>query len=122
MSLPAELWHEVIRRLSTQDQKTCLSVSRTHHDIAIRSLFSHLHITFGVWYPHGRGSATARGIQYHTDQQEEGMKQRSTRIRDEILQHIQRTPRFANMVKKVSVLAYAADEEPDLSELRLYHE
>ncbi|KAM5534151.1 hypothetical protein V8D89_012171 [Ganoderma adspersum] len=117
MSFPAELWYEVIRQVSRQDQKTCLSVSKAHHDIAIRSLFSHLRITFGAWYPHGRGSATARGIHYYPDEQDEAMKRRNARIRGEILQHIRRTPHFANIVKKVSILAYAPDEQPDLGSL-----
>ncbi|KAI1787073.1 hypothetical protein LXA43DRAFT_896729, partial [Ganoderma leucocontextum] len=97
--------------------KTCLFVSKPHYDIAIRSLFSHVHITFGAWCPNGRRSTSAHDIQDYAEEQREATKRRNARIRGEILQHIRRTPRFTTIIKQMSVLAYAAGEPSELSEL-----
>ena len=48
-SLPPELWGLVINLLRQQDQITCLSVSKMHHDLALPNVFSHVKVKFGLW-------------------------------------------------------------------------
>ena len=101
-SLPTELWYRIIYMLPPLDQKTCLSVSKTFHDIATTYVFSHVTIYLGLWQP----------FEFDSEDDEFGIQEKATTKRQgnisyDILRHIMHTPEFAKKVKKISVRAFS---------------
>lgn len=104
--LPTELWYRIIHFLPTTDQKTCLSVSRTQHDIAVKYVFSHVIITLGLWRREDEFEDTEFApspLQVHASKE-------IARANYALLRHIMQTPDFARHVKKLSVRAYSLFE------------
>ena len=85
MLLAAELWREIVGQLSAADQRTCLFVSRTHHDIAAAFLFSHIHITFGAGCEHSERLASAKDLPNGVNEMREDASSRNTRVGSQIL-------------------------------------
>ncbi len=110
-SLPTELWYPIIDMLPSLDQKTCLSVSKTFHDITAIYVFSHVTISLGFWRP----------FEYEAEDEDFSPEEKTAIKRHanasyDILRHIMRTPDFAKGVKKVSVRAFSnAGEEMQIA-------
>ena len=108
--LPPELWYRIIQVLPPRDQKTCLSVSKMHHDIAVKYVFSHIIITLGLWRrddemdPMWDMNLAPTPVQIIESK-------RLARANYALLRHIMRTPDFARNVKKLTVRAYSLFEE-----------
>ena len=119
MIFPAELWHGVIGQLPTADQRTCLSVSRMHHDIAMTFLFSHVHITLGAWCESLRSFASTEVLGDTVDEDLEHTYLRTARITSQIIQYIVQEPAFASKIRRLSVRAYAVDEWTELGKFAL---
>ncbi|KAM5537235.1 hypothetical protein V8D89_009168 [Ganoderma adspersum] len=103
-SLPTELWYPIISGLPSLDQRTCLSVSKTFHDIASKYVFSHVAISLGLWRPF------EYEIEYEDLSPEEKVAmKRQANASYEILRHIMDTPDFARKVKKLCVRAHSTD-------------
>ncbi|TBU24542.1 hypothetical protein BD311DRAFT_799355 [Dichomitus squalens] len=111
--LPTELWYRTIQFLPTQDQRTCLSVSKLHHDIAQKYVFSHIIITLGLWR---RDDDISHGIDFGLTPApiEVAEASRLAKLNYALLRHITRTPEFARLVKKLTVRAYSLFEESPL--------
>ncbi|TBU23935.1 hypothetical protein BD309DRAFT_717068 [Dichomitus squalens] len=54
--LPPELWGLIITYLPSLDKRTCLSVPKLIHDLALPCVFSHLALRLGVLLPGERES------------------------------------------------------------------
>ena len=108
--LPTELWYRVIQSLPIKDQKTCLSVSKMHHDIAQKYVFSHVIITLGLWR---KDDEIMREIDFGLapDTDEVTKASRVAKRNYALLRHIARTPEFAQLVKKLTVRAYSLFED-----------
>ena len=100
--LPAELWYPIIEILPSLDQKTCLSVSKTLHDIAMTYVFSHVTISLGLWRPF-----EYEGEDDELSNEEKADLKRQTDASYEVLRHIIHSPDFARKVKTVSVHAFS---------------
>ena len=105
MRLPPELWALVVGFLPTVDKRACLFVSKQYHDIALSLLFSHITVQFG------------NILQSFTDS--EGLIEEFYRaeviprqhVTWEVLRHISTTPKFARIVKSVTVQAIGCEPE-----------
>jgi hypothetical protein len=87
--LPIEIWRAVLELLPLSQQRKCLFVSRLHHDLAIQLLFSVVKLDI-------------LGMNVISDEKDVALMSRSW----EILDHITRTPKFANVVKKMAIRTY----------------
>lgn len=111
--LPPETWGTVLGFLPKSSQLTLLFVSQYLHDLALRVLFAHVTIRFGLWRM-GSGvwdevaEETEWGTPEYTRESDENKRRTST-----LLAHITRTQTFANLVKKISVRAYSWDNTND---------
>lgn len=106
ISLPTELWTQIIRGLPSFYQRICLSVSKLFHDISVRSVFASVNIRLGLvrdnyldhdhrWCP--------------WDDEEDAETDTAIRYSHELLQHIAHSPggSLAQAVRYVSVRAYS---------------
>ncbi|TFK88957.1 hypothetical protein K466DRAFT_519873 [Polyporus arcularius HHB13444] len=120
-TLPPELWAMVIHQLSKDDQRNLLFVSTFFHDLALSDVFSHVTIRFGLWRP------DASDYNVVTDDADtppppmtEDQRAETALVNlhaCEILHHIARTPRFARVIKKLSIRAYVAHSGDGVFEL-----
>ncbi|KAI1787077.1 hypothetical protein LXA43DRAFT_1098574 [Ganoderma leucocontextum] len=95
--LPPEVWGLIVKQLERNEQKTCRTLSKLHHDFASRALFAHVNVYFGLWsHEHDMTSSeeTVSEIIF---------KNNTTW---DILRHISLFPDFAKVVKTISVRAY----------------
>ncbi|OSC98335.1 hypothetical protein PYCCODRAFT_1397227 [Trametes coccinea BRFM310] len=103
--LPLELWRLIIEFAPNADQRTCLFVSQSFHEIALYNLFSRVIIWFGLW--------KVQWSEFPDEGREEEdallMSQRNN-TSWEILRRITRDAAFARIVKDLSVRAYAMDD------------
>jgi hypothetical protein len=104
VQIPTEIWSAIIERLPTSEQKTCLSVSRLHHDLAVRFLFSIIKIYF------------TRELSGLLEEEETRLMSHSW----EILDHITHKRHFANAVKKIVVIALSVETEMIFERRELY--
>ena len=104
-SLPTEIWTQIIQRLPAHYQRSCLSVSKLFHDIALQFVFASVTVRLG----------NVRDF-YLADEDrwcnwtnlEEADTDAAVARSYELLQHIARSlSSFAPVVKQVSVRAYA---------------
>jgi len=102
--LPAEVWSCIIELLPPSQQATCLSVSRLHHDLAARLLFSIIKIYF-TWRLSGLAEA-----------EETFLMLRSWELLDNIICD----RRFAAVVRKIVVYSSLADGEMIFERRELY--
>ncbi|CCM03452.1 uncharacterized protein FIBRA_05585 [Fibroporia radiculosa] len=93
--LPPELWEDIIKYSTPSSLRACLSVSRLFHDLAVRFLFSTIHIQFGALSPHGL-----------SPEEHERRVARNCSIGSDILCYIASKPSFAVVVKKIVVHSY----------------
>jgi hypothetical protein len=75
--LPAEIWGIIVEHLPRSSQRSCLSVSRSFHDLAMRPIFSTIDL-----YLHPESHAL------------------------DILDRVANDREFAMLVKKLAVVAY----------------
>ena len=101
-SLPTELWYPIISGLPSLEQKMCLSVSKTFHDIASKYVFSHVTISLGLW----RSFEGEIEFEDLSSEEKTAMK-RQADASYETLRHIMHTPDFARNVKKLCVHAHS---------------
>ena len=109
--LPTELWYRIIQFLPTAHQKACLSVSKMHHDIAVKYVFSHVIISLGIW----RSDDEFEDDSFVPTPDQVLVTKRVSRANYALLRHIMRTPDFARNVKKLTVQAYSYLEENPMS-------
>ncbi|PIL26351.1 hypothetical protein GSI_12107 [Ganoderma sinense ZZ0214-1] len=98
--LPTELWYRIIQFLPTTHQKTCLSVSKMHHDIAVKYVFSHVIISLGLWRADDEIEEAPTPVQLL-------VAKRVARANYALLRHVMRTPEFACHVRKLTVQSYS---------------
>ncbi|KAJ7647708.1 hypothetical protein FB45DRAFT_894215 [Roridomyces roridus] len=102
MTLPVEMWTEVVRFVPPAHRRALLGVSRTLHDIAIRFLFA----TIKIYFMHGDpvfymlNTENERYVVETSDY----VLNRSW----EILHHIITNPLFARVIKTISVHAFTS--------------
>ncbi|KAH9942762.1 hypothetical protein B0H21DRAFT_750244 [Amylocystis lapponica] len=77
--LPWEIWQLIVQALPTSGKRTCLFVSTSLHDLAVKFLFATVHIHFEHWSP----------------------------IAWDILHHLAQNPSFAFAVKRLVVHTFS---------------
>ncbi|KAI1787081.1 hypothetical protein LXA43DRAFT_736889 [Ganoderma leucocontextum] len=105
-SLPPEIWGLVIDFLQHRDQRTCLFLSRVHHNVAFSHLFSHVTVTFGLWIWPREWTHTGQLINPSNDRRNRQRMVRRNNITWEVLQAISFRPDFARVVREFTVLAH----------------
>ena len=114
--LPTELWYAIIYMLPSLDQTTCLSVSKTFHDIATTYVFSHVTICLGLWQPFECDSEDdVPGTE------EKAATKRQANLSYDNLRHMIHTPDFAKKVTKISVHAFSSAGEEMQIAIRKSH-
>ncbi|KAI9060346.1 hypothetical protein FKP32DRAFT_1595425 [Trametes sanguinea] len=99
--LPLELWRLIIEFAPAADQRACLFVSKSFHDIALYNLFSRVTIWFGLW------KVQWPDFPDEGSEEEERLWTQRNIASWEILRRIARDAAFAKIVKDLSVRAYA---------------
>ncbi len=104
--LAPEMWVLVMQHLPPPDQRSCLSVSSTHHTIARRFVFSDVTITLGLWkeaHIEGETKLLSKTIQDDVS--------RRARSSLSLLKHAANVPDFADLAKKLTVRAQGLSQE-----------
>ncbi|KAI1787072.1 hypothetical protein LXA43DRAFT_1085077 [Ganoderma leucocontextum] len=104
--LAPEMWVLVVQHLPPPDQRSCLSVSSTHHTIARRFVFSDVAITLGLWkeaHVEGETHPLSTAIQDEVS--------RRARSSLSLLKHASNVSDFADLVKKLTVRAQGLSDE-----------
>ncbi|KAM5534147.1 hypothetical protein V8D89_012167 [Ganoderma adspersum] len=117
VALPTEIWTAILGLLARRDLKTCILLSRVHHDIAFSDLFSHVTVTFGPWI--WRESARA-GQSIHSNDElncQCGHLVRRNNYSWELLDAISCRLDFAKVIKEVTVRAYSWEGGEYVSEM-----
>ena len=97
LALPTEIWGLIVSMLQSEDQRTCLFVSRMHHDLAFSKLFSHLTVAFGLW------TEDAEEARWGEDEQARMI--RTENISRDLLSAISSSPGLARAVRALTVCA-----------------
>jgi hypothetical protein len=98
--IPVELLHEVLLILPRSSQRACLLSCRALRAVALPVVFRKISIAFGSWQTDPLELTEASDIEVTEE----------NKIRShEILDHIRRTPSFANLCQILIVYAYARD-------------
>ena len=97
LALPTEIWGLIVSMLQSEDQRTCLFVSRMHHDLAFSNLFSHITVVFGLW------AEDAEEARWGKD--EHARMIRTENISRDILSAISSRPVLARVVRTLTVRA-----------------
>jgi len=100
-ALPAEVWDQVIGEIPQVNLPPLLGVSSQFHDITIRFLFSSVKIYF-IGGEQGQRMLNT----FYPDWMNEVARKLMCKSW-EILNHICQDPRFAKVVKSISVIAYS---------------
>ncbi|KAI1783471.1 hypothetical protein LXA43DRAFT_1102495 [Ganoderma leucocontextum] len=96
-ALPPEIWALIVKEIEREDQKTCLALSKLHHELSTRALFAHVNVHFGLWIVDPSvtwSEETAAELQLKNN------------VTWDILRHISLFPDFAKVVKKLIIRAY----------------
>ena len=104
--LAPEMWVLVMQHLPPPDQRSCLSVSSTHHTIARRFVFSDVTVTLGLWkgvHVEGETQLLSKAIQDDVS--------RRARSSLALLKHAANVSDFADLIKKLTVRAQGLTEE-----------
>ncbi|KAI1787083.1 hypothetical protein LXA43DRAFT_896796 [Ganoderma leucocontextum] len=105
-SLPPEIWRFIIDLLPRRDHRTCLFLSKVHHDIAFSNMFSHVTVTFGLWRWRGI-PADQFNIQPNDEDDDYRRMVRRNGLTWDILRAISGRPDFAKVVREFTVRAHA---------------
>ncbi|KAF8161324.1 hypothetical protein B0H34DRAFT_652695 [Crassisporium funariophilum] len=100
-TLPTEVWSQILRNVPKSQQPQLLNVNSLFHDIIIGSLFSSIKIYF-IGGEQGSKMLNTK----HTDWIEETARKLMCKSW-ELLNHMVQEPRFANVVKSITVIAFA---------------
>jgi hypothetical protein len=100
-TFPPEVWNQVIEALPQAYLPPLLGVSSQFHDIVIRFLFSSVKIYF-IGGERGLGMLNIFDLDWMND-----VALKLMRKSWEILNHICQDPRFAKVVKSITVIAYS---------------
>ncbi|KAH9846553.1 hypothetical protein C2E23DRAFT_572187 [Lenzites betulinus] len=100
--LPPELWNEILKLLPAMDQRTCLHLSRSFHEVTQRLIFSHTKIYMGVpcvppWRADEKHATPAELTQ---------MTEQAERAQD-LLRHITHNSEFAHIIRELTIHACA---------------
>ena len=98
---PPEIWSHVLNNVPKSHQPQLLHVSSLFHDIVIKSLFASVKIYF-IGGSRGMGMLHTRLPDWMVDVAL-GLMCKSW----ELLNHIVQEPRFANVVKSITVIAFS---------------
>ncbi|KAI8992715.1 hypothetical protein BD414DRAFT_481965 [Trametes punicea] len=109
-TLPIELWRSIIELLPTNDQRSCLSVCKSLHDIALAFLFSRITIWFGSYQAEWQWSELAVPEEEENDEDRDETTQWRVNVSWEILRRITRDVGFASIVRELSVSAHASGD------------
>ncbi|TBU21863.1 hypothetical protein BD311DRAFT_869709 [Dichomitus squalens] len=96
--LPPEVWGLIVDQLQAEDQRTCLFLSKLHHDFALKALFAHVTVYFGLW------RMDDGGLMDSIEKLEEMRRRNNTTF--DVLRHISLSPDFARLVRTLSVRAF----------------
>ena len=101
VTFPPEIWSHVVNNVPKSHQLQLLHVSSLFHDIVIKSLFASVKIYF---------IGGARGLKMLHTKLPDWMEDIAIKLMCkswELLNHIIQEPRFANVVKSVTVIAFS---------------
>lgn len=121
--LPPEVLAHIIHHLPREARRTCLSVSRSFHDLALRAVFSGLTIHFGAWENHyfdevKWDSCISEEGEAEAESEYQAQASRRNEMSAEILHRIMFDPYFANAVKRLEVCAYEGYDNDCAFQLR----
>ncbi len=109
--LPYELWGLIVRKLPRSDQRSCLLVSRTVHDVVMPILFSRILAFFGSW----ESANDPVALRYIALQGAKPEVRRQNEKTIALLRHIARTPEFASLIRELTVAAYEPGETDEMT-------
>ena len=101
VSFPPEIWSHVLNNIPKSHQLQLLHVSSLFHDIVIKSLFASVKIYF---------IGGAKGLEMLHTKLPDWMEDIAIKLMCrswELLNHIVQEPRFANVVKSITVIAFS---------------
>lgn len=99
LRLPSEVWYKIVHLLSDYDTRECLQACRYLHDIAVRRVFRNITLEFGAW-------ENLKPAYNPTNELAQTLEQRSLARSTAIAQHIQRSPLFASIIRKIEVRSF----------------
>ena len=100
-TFPPEIWSHILNDIPKSHQPQLLHVSSLFHDIVIKSLFASVKIYF---------IGGDEGLSMLDTIHEDLMEDIATKLMCrswELLNHIVQEPRFANVVKSITVIAFS---------------
>lgn len=101
---PPETWDAIIRCLPRYERQNCLSICRSIHDVALRLLFHHVILEFGIW--------ELLKPQYNDlEAPEERVLATVKRRTAELLVHIALNPRFAQVIRHLTIHSFIMRDE-----------
>ena len=101
IAFPPEIWSHILNNVPKSHQLQLLHVSSLFHDIVIKSLFASVKIFF---------IGGDRGFEMLHTKLPDWMEDVAIKLMNkswELLNHIVQEPRFANVVKSVTVIAFS---------------
>jgi hypothetical protein len=96
---PPETWDAIIRCLPRHERQNCLSICRAIHDVAQRLLFQHVFLEFGAWE---HLKPQYNDLEMPKERVLANVKRRTT----DLLTHVARNPRFAQVVRQLTVHSF----------------
>jgi len=100
-TFPPEIWSQILKHIPKSYQPQLLHVSSLFHDIVIKLLFASIKIYF-IGGPEGLRMLNT----LHSDWMEDTAIKLMCKSW-ELLNHIVQEPRFANVVKSITVIAFS---------------
>lgn len=102
-ALPPELWQLVVDNMSSADKRACLKAFRFLHTLALRSLFSTIHLHFGCWEDFDPWLSDQSVL---SDKDYDRIDNENAEISCGIVSRIMRDPSFAALVKTMHVYMF----------------
>jgi hypothetical protein len=99
-TLPVEVWGHILKQIPKRNQPQLLSVCSLFHDIVVCSLFESIKIYF---------IGPTRGSPMLNTLNDEWIEEISRKLMTkswELLNHICQEPRFARVVKEITIIAF----------------
>jgi hypothetical protein len=100
-AFPPEIWSHILNNIPKSHQPQLLHVSSLFHDIVMKSLFASIKIYF-IGGSEGLTMLSTRYLEWMEDVADRLMCKSW-----ELLNHIVQEPRFANVVKSITVIAFS---------------
>jgi len=108
-NLPLEIWTAILDHLPLSARRVCLSTNRLLHDIAVRSLFTTVHIYLGAWETLHDGLDDEASTPDLDEATTPDLDECAIAHSKEILKRIIDDPAFASIVRTLIVHAHMKD-------------